>query len=46
MNEIEEDISAHESYHKSYIGELNKYPHCSDPDHPGCVLCEDGEEHY
>ena len=41
-------IQQYERRQRAYKNELNAHPHCSDPYHPGCALCdyeyEEGED--
>ena len=40
-----QDILLAEQRQRAYQRELNAHPHCSDPYHPGCALCdEEGDE--
>lgn len=38
-----EDLIADERAQKRYHNQLMRHPDCSDPDHPGCEVCEEPE---
>lgn len=37
-------LKAQTFYENRYRAVLRAHPKCSDPDHPGCHLCEEDEE--